>query len=111
MTAGREWKLCWWWLPGEAAEVLSVSLPRALPAQSTPYQSKEPSHTCQGPMTPQTVSIITLVAFLFFAGMVVQHLTAGDKSVFVRGGKSHFLIILVSAVSEIWRLCMIGRLS
>ena len=81
-------------MAGGAAEVLPVSLncPR-------PFQRTHPP---------------TLVCFRVFAALGITSTKSGRLEVNLslsekRGGKSHSGTILLSAVSEIWRFCMVIR--
>jgi len=80
---------------GSAAEVLPVSLNCPLPLRRT---------------HPPTL----VFCFCVFAAMEVTSTKSGRLEVNLslsekRGGKSHLGIILLSAVSRIWRFCMVIR--
>ena len=80
---------------GGAAEVLSVSLNCPLPLQRT----HPPTLVC---------------CFCVFAAMGVTSTKSGRLEVNMslsekRGGKCHLETILLTAVSEIWRFCMVIR--
>ena len=91
-------------VPGGAAEVLPASLNCPLPLRRT--HSAVVCYFC--------VSPAVVCCFCVFAAMGITSTISGQLEVNLslsekRGGKSHLGLILLSAVSGIWRFCMVIR--